>query len=667
MSDAVGPKGDSSSLQRPTQSRRVCPTNAFVPFESTEIEQSIPARFERQVRKYPDRLAVKAKSASLTYQDLNRAANRVARAVLAQRPGEGEPTALLLEHGAPMIIGILGVLKAGKIYVPLDASYPLARTHYMLEDAQATLIVTDGKHLHTASEWAQHGRQVLNIDALDPNLSDQNLGLTISPDAFAYTLYTSGSTGQPKGVVQNHRNVLHNMMKYINGSHICADDRLSLLFSYSYSAAVTNTFGALFSGAGLFPFNLREEGLARLATWLIQEEITVYHSVSTVFRQFLDILTGAEAFPKLRLIELTGEPVSVRDVERFKQYFSPHCLLHNRMAATEMSIIRQYFLDKETPVTDGIVPVGYAVADTEVLLLDEAGQAVGVNQTGEIAIKSRYLVPGYWRQPELTRATFLPDPHGGDERIYRTGDLGYLLPDGCLVHLGRKDFQVKVRGHRIEVSEIERALLDHPAVKEALVLAREHRPGDQRLVAYVVPAPGARPTIVELRQRLQATLPDYMVPSAFVFLEALPVLPNGKVDRRALPAPEVYRPKLEATYIVPRTDIERLIGTVWQEVLRVEQVGLHDNFFDLGGHSLLLGQVHSKLCEVLGHEISMTDMLEYPTISALTNFLSRRNGDPAASRLGNESSEKLNADKKRLKIISTKAVNLRKRMGGHDG
>jgi amino acid adenylation domain-containing protein len=600
MTDVGEPSSDPLSQQWSMQSRRVRPTNAFIAFAKAEIEQALPDRFEQQVRKYPDRLAVQGKRGALTYDALNRAANRVARSLLARRAGGQEPVGLLLEHGAPTIVAILGVLKAGQMYLPLDASYPPARITYMLEDSQTNLIVTDAKHLSLAKEWAQRERHVLNLDALEPGLSEQNLGLTIAPDALAYILYTSGSTGQPKGVVQNHRNVLHNIMKYTNGSHICADDRLSLLFSHSYSAAVTNTFGALLNGAALFPFDLREEGLAPLATWLIQEEITVYHSVATLFGHFLDTLTGTEAFPRLRLIELTGEPVAARDVERYKRHFAPPCLLHNRMAATEMSIIRQFFLDHETPITGGLVPVGYAVADTEVLVLDEAGQEVGANQTGEIAIKSRYLAPGYWRQPELTRAAFVADPHGGDARLYCTGDVGYLLPDGCLIHLGRKDSRVKIRGYRIELGEVERALLECAALKEAVVVAREETPGDPRLVAYVVPGGQPAPMISEWRRLLQAKLPDYMVPAAFVFLESLPLTPNGKVDRQALPAPHRAGPELEGAFVAPRTPLEALIAEVWQDVLGVDRVGVYDNFFDLGGHSLLAMKVVARLEKKLG-------------------------------------------------------------------
>jgi non-ribosomal peptide synthetase component F len=228
---------------------------------------------------------------------LNRAANRMARSILAQRSSGEEPIALLLEHGAPMIIALLGVLKAGKLYVPLDPAYPQERITYMLEDAQASLVVTDNRHLSLAKELTQSGRQILNLDEIDTNIDGENIGLAIPPDTLAYILYTSGSTGQPKGVAQNHRNVLHNIMKYTNSAHICVDDRISLLASFSFSAAVTNTFCVLLNGASLFPYNIKEAGLADVGNWLVQEEITVYQSVPTIFRHFLDTLPGEEAFP----------------------------------------------------------------------------------------------------------------------------------------------------------------------------------------------------------------------------------------------------------------------------------------------------------------------------------------------------------------------------------
>jgi amino acid adenylation domain-containing protein len=637
------------SAQETSKGRRVSPTNPFLEFKKEEIEQSISDRFEQQVLRYPDRLAVKGKSYTLSYNELNRAANRVARALLARRAGGEEPIGLLLEHVAPMVIAILGVLKAGKLYVPLDASYPPARIDYMLEDSQASLIVADDKNLPLATEWAQQGRHVLNIDRLDPELSDQNLGLAIAPDSLAYLLYTSGSTGQPKGVVQNHRNVLHNMMKYTNGAHICADDRLSMHVSYSFSGAVTNTFSALLNGAALFPFDIKAEGLAHLAAWLMQEEVTIYQSVPTVFRHFLDTLTGEEAFPRLRLIDLFGEAVSVRDIERYKKHFSQHCLLQHRMAATEMSVIRLYFFDKDTPITDNVVPVGYAVEDTEVLLLDEAGAEVGANRPGEIAIKSRYLAPGYWRQPELTQAKFLPDPKGGDERLYLTGDLGLMRPDGCLVHLGRKDFQVKIRGHRIEVDEIELALLDSAVIKEAVVVAREDQADEKRLVAYVVPKRESVATVSELRRVLRTTLPEYMMPSAFVFMDALPLTPNGKVDRLALPAPDQGRPDLEGTLVAPRTLVEEVVAGVWAEVLGVQRIGVHDNFLDLGGHSLLATRIMSRICQAFRVELPLRRFFEAPTVAGLAQAIVANEAKPGQT-------EKIARILKRVSGMSAKDV-----------
>ena len=599
------------------QTQGVQPTNTFVEFRREDIEQSVPARFEQQVRKTPDRLAIKSASGTLSYDALNHLANRVARAILAQRPHGPETVALLLDHGAPMIVAMLGVLKAGHIYVPLDPVYPQARTTSMLEDSQARLMITDQTHLPLAQAWARDERQVLNIDGLDADVSDENLALAISPDALAYVVYTSGSTGQPKGVMQTHRNVLHQIMIYTNALHICADDRLTLLHSCSFSAARSDIFGALLNGATVCPVKVVEHGLVALADWLIQEDITILHWVPTAFRHFIGPFTGAEAFPNLRLIVLGSESVLPTDVALYKTHFAQGCLFVNRLGTTETADARLYFMNKETPLTGSVVPVGYAVADTEVLVLDEAGQAVGVNQTGEIAIKSRYLSPGYWRQPDLTRAAFLADPDGGDERIYRTGDLGYLLPDGCLVHVGRRDFQVKVHGYRIEIAEIELVLLDLDTVKEAVVVAWEEAPGDQRLIAYVVPCGHPAPTVSTLRQALAARLPPSMIPSAFEMVEALPLTPTGKVNRRALPAPGRIRPDLDSRFVAPRTPAEEVLTGIWAHILGLEQVGIHDNFFELGGLSILATQRIARVREALQVELPLRLVFEAPTVSEL--------------------------------------------------
>jgi amino acid adenylation domain-containing protein len=615
-----------------SQECRVVSRHTFVAFKKAEIEQSIPGRFEQQVEKYPNRLAVKNSDHALSYEALNRAANRVAQAIVAQRGKGEEPIALLAEQGIPALVTILGVLKAGKFYVPLDPTYPPARLAAVVEDCQASLIVTNNTHLASAMAFTRDARHVLNIDALDSSLSDRNPGLSISPDTLAYLFYTSGSTGQPKGVVQNHRNVLHQIMTYTNGLRLCADDRVTLLHSHGFSASRLDIFGALLNGAALFPFSFAEEGMASLTRWLLEQEMTLFHWVPTAFRHFVDTLSGTVEFPKLRLIVLGSEPVSPRDVELYKTHFAPGCVLVNRFGTTETGNVRWYFIDKQTQIPSGVVPVGYAMEDTEVLLLDETGKKVEDNQIGEIAIRSRYLSPGYWRRPELTRAVFLMHPDATDKTIYRTGDMGYMLPDGCLVHAGRKDFQAKIRGHRVEPGDIERALLEHTAVREAAVVVRDGTDEEKRLVAYVVVAGEPAPTGSALRSFLEARLPGYMAPKAFVQLEALPLTPSGKVDRPALPEPDNIRPDVDTQLADPRTPVEKTLTQIWSDVLGVARVGIHDGFFDLGGHSLLAGKIISRVADTFKVEIPFRDFFELPTVAHVAEIIRREKAKKVGDR-----------------------------------
>jgi amino acid adenylation domain-containing protein len=607
----------SPSQQQAIRAKCMHPTGTFSEFPPEAIEQSIPERFEQMVARHPGRQAVKTGNLALTYAGLNQMANRVARAILA-RCGEGEePVALLLAQGAPNIAAILGVLKAGKFYVPLDPMYPPARLTYMLDNSQAHLIVTDAQHLPVAEAGVGRKQQVLNLDELPPGLADENLGSTLGPDTLAYLLYTSGSTGAPKGVLHNHRNVLHMVKNACNGFHLCAEDRLSLLYSPSVASAARTVFSALLNGATVLPYNLREAGLARLSGWLIQEEITCYNSVATVFRHFARTLTGEERFPDLRLIVLGSETIYKSDIELYRQHFPPACLFVATLGSTEITHIRKYFVDQEVSLPDSVVPVGYPEDGVQVLLLDESGQEVGVDAVGQIAVKSRALSLGYWRRPDLTRARFLPDPNGGDERIYLTGDLGRMHDDGCLTHVGRADFQAKIRGHRVEVGEIETTLLDHPGVKEAVVIAHQDSRGEKRLAAYLVASQEFTPSTSMLRDSLAVKLPDYMLPTTFMFLDALPLTPSSKVDRRALPTPreEDYSP--EGTFVAPRTPLERALADVWSQVLGRTHVSIHENFFTLGGDSLLAMQVISRVRDVFGVELALSNVFEVPTVASL--------------------------------------------------
>ena len=622
VSDLFKAIPDRSEEQRAIRAKCVHPTGTFVEFTKEEAEQSIPQRFEKIVRLYPDRLAIKAKDRALTYDELNGAANRIAAQILAKQRNTGEPVALLFEQGIEAITGILGILKAGRFYVALDPSFPARRLASILEDSGAGLLLTDQQNIRMGSELANNRCQLLDVDASETNVSTDNPSLFLSPETLACIMYTSGSSGQPKGVVHNHRSILHWVKVHTNQLRICPSDRLTLLQSCSVASCVHNLFGSLLNGASLFPFDPRLQAL-HLARWLMDEQITIYHSIPTVFRQMTDTLTGPEEFPDLRVIRLSGMAITREDVERYKKHFSPNCVLLHVMGTTEAGTVPHYFIDKLTQVVGTTVPVGYAAEETEIILLDDNGRELGLGQMGEIAIKSRYLAPGYWERPELTNSKFLPDPGCAEQRIYLTGDLGRRAPDGCLFLLGRKDLQVKVRGYRIETREVEMRLLDHADIKDAVVVGRESQPGEAQLVAYFVPTGDRAPGISELRSFLQEKLPDYMVPSAFVPLHALPLTPNGKVDWKLLPPPGNARPEVDAPFVPPGKPVEIELARIWAELLGIDQVGIHDNFFELGGDSLLAARALSRVFHAYQVDVPLNRFFATPTVAALAVYLER--------------------------------------------
>ncbi|HVO95876.1 MAG TPA: amino acid adenylation domain-containing protein [Terriglobales bacterium] len=595
---------------------------SFVPFPRTDIEQSIPVRFEQQVKRYPTRVAVKSGDVVLSYTDLNRAANRLAHAIIARLDAKEVTVALLLPQGVQAAIAILGILKSGRCYVPLDTGYPFDRLAGILADAQVTLLLIDNETMPAAVKIAGDSVEILNLEALDEHWPAENPNLPISPDFLAYLFYTSGSTGEPKGVVQNHRNVLYQIMTYTNGLRLNPEDRIGQLHSHAFSASRLDIFGALLNGAALFPLS-SAQGMSYLARRLMDEKITVFHWIPTAFRYFAETLGKSEEFPNLRLIVLGSEPLGSRDFDFYRTHFSSSCVLVNRFGATETGNVCWYFMDKHTSVPVGPVPVGYAIdEDTEVLLLDESGREVEKNQMGEIVVRSRYLTPGYWHRRDLVREAFSPLPGALEKRIYRTGDLGQMMDDGCLVHLGRKDFQAKIRGYRVDVGEVERALLDHAAVAAAVVITRLDHQGNTYLVAYYVVGNAPPPASGALRNFLEARLPSYMVPAAFVRLETLPLTPSGKLNRSALPDPHHEKSQSDAPAAAPRTEVEASLVEIWSNVLGLATVGVHDNFFDLGGHSLAAMMIMARVAQAFGIDLSLRVFFESPTITHMAAMIS---------------------------------------------
>ena len=579
------------------------------------MKQSIPERFEKIVGRYPERLAAKTRDCSLSYKELNEASNRIAHALLTQR-ARNDSVALLFEHGVDVIAGMLGALKGGKLFCVLDAHLPEERISYILDDIQARLILTNSRNFALAHRVANDTRTVLNIDDVDKSSFAGNPEFSISPDAAAYVVYTSGSTGSPRGMLRKHHKTVANAV--LNGSArgLRIHDRLSLVQSVSFGSGEADLYMSLLNGAAVCLFDIKSEGIHGLAKWLKEEQITIFHSAPAIFRDFATLQFDAAEFSSLRLIRLSGAPVTQLDFDLYKNRFSTGTFLEFGMGSTEAGAICAAVVDRNFSFPRKGSPVGRARQGKEILILDDNGQQVGTGQIGEIAVKSRNLNPGYWKKPELTVSKFLGDPSENAERVYLTGDMGRMLPDGMVIHLGRKDCMVKIRGYRVDISEVEGTLLEHPMIRDAGVAAWEREPGEKYLVGYVVPRQESVLNVSELNDFLRNKLPDYMIPSTFVFLNSLP-LTNGKLDRSALPKPDNRRPRLKTPYGPPRSDAEKILSQIWSEVLALDRVGIHDDFFDLGGHSLAATRIVSQVLKKFQFEMPIKALFDSPTVAEM--------------------------------------------------
>ncbi len=538
------------------------------------------------------------------------------------------------------MIAFLGVTKAGKIVVPVDPAWPDARISQVLTETEAALVVADRDMLPRAEGLLEDRGRVLALDQLEIETSEDDLALPLGPDRLASIFFTSSSTGPPKGVVQNHRNLLHGALRSTNGCHTSASDRVTYLASPAFAASLTDLLSSLLSGACLLPYSIREQGLGELASWLAREAITVYHSVPTVFRGLARLLDGTISFPDLRLIILGGEAVTPHDVELFRTHFAPPCLLDVGLGSTETNVIRRLFIDHDLPIDGRRVPVGYPVDDMEVSIVDSEGNALERGETGEIAVTSRFLSPGYWRRPDLSADRFREAALKPGERLYLTGDLGRMRADGCLEHWGRIDLQVKISGQRVEVEEVEAALLKHGGLRAAAVVARAHRDGESRLVAYLVAAgpPAAPVDTRELSRRLAQQLTAAMIPSLYVLLEGLPLTPTGKVDRRALAINPAFAPRpvespVSEPLAPPVSPTEAALTALWSKVLGCGPVGARDDFLALGGDSLKAMELAAVIEKSLGRPLSWTAILESPTPAELALRIDEREHDQARSML----------------------------------
>jgi amino acid adenylation domain-containing protein len=584
-------------------------TASGYPRESTLVEI-----FAAQVRRAPEAEAVVFGSEQVCYRELNARANRLARHLRGLGVGPGDRVGLCLERSTEVPITLLGILKAGAAYVPLDPSYPPERLALMAEDARLGALVTTAE-LSPLLPAVSVPTVLLDADARKIAVySSQDLEGQSCPESLAYLIYTSGSTGRPKGVAIPHRAVVR-LVCNTNYIDIRPDDRIAQASNISFDTATFEIWGALLSGACLVEVP-REVVLSPpdFAALLTAQRISVMALITALFHQMAR--EAPHALGALRYLLTGGEAIDLHWVRRVLAEAPPGRLL-NAYGPSESTTISTWYPATEVPETALTIPIGRPLANTRQVVLDARLELVPAGAAGELYLGGDGLAWGYFGRPERTAEKFLPDPFTDEpgSRLYRTGDRVRLLPDGVVDFLGRIDHQVKLRSFRIELGEIDAALSAHPQVHHAVVLAREDEPGERRLVAYVVPAEGAAgPLAAACRSFLQKRLPDYMVPAAFVVLEALPLTPNGKVDRRALPAPELTQP---AAGVAPRTVAEELLADIWAQALGIDRIGVHDDFFALGGHSLLATRVMTRVRHSFQVELPLRALFEAPTVAQL--------------------------------------------------
>ncbi|MGB7950461.1 MAG: amino acid adenylation domain-containing protein, partial [Candidatus Binatia bacterium] len=583
-------------------------------------DQCVHEIFEAQASRSPDAIAVVFEGKELTYGELNRRANLLAHYLRALGVGPDVLVGICLERSLEMVIALLATLKAGGAYVPLDPAYPKERLSFMIRDAKVEVLLTQQRWIKLLPE---HETRAFCLDPNWERLVKKKIENPVSattPENLAYVIYTSGSTGRPKGVEVPHRGITR-LLFGVDYAQLDSTQTFCHMAPISFDAATFELWGALLYGAkcvlypGTFPTP------AELKAVLQQHKVSVLWLTASLFNTVID--EAPEGLSKVRQLLIGGEPLSVKHVRRALDLL-PETQIVNCYGPTESTTFAcSYPIPRQLEESLRSVPIGRPISNTRAYILDARLERVPVGIPGELYIGGDGLARGYLNRPELTAQKFIRNPFSSNpsSRLYKTGDLARYLPNGNVEFVGRMDNQVKVRGFRIELGEIENILGRHPGVKKAVVLAREDNPGDKRLVGYIVPQRQLDLSTDGLRSYLKDRLPDYMVPSAFVFLDDLPLTPNGKIDRKTLPIPDQNRSRLVGSYQSPRTTMEEALARIWSEVLGVEKVGINDNFFDLGGHSLLAVRAVNLIKKRIGQTIRIADIFQASTVERMASFL----------------------------------------------
>ncbi|MBV1920605.1 MAG: amino acid adenylation domain-containing protein, partial [Pseudomonadales bacterium] len=594
-------------------------------FNKLPQDKTVADLFEKQVDLRGEGLACRFNGVDTSYSELNQLANQLANHLVDSGVTPDQPVAICLDRSREMLVGILAILKVGGAYLPIDPSYPEDRVTYMVDNSAAPVLITNNEHSNRFEFLAQTDTQLLNLDAVAGEIDAKDKQFaSIRPengaDSLAIIIYTSGSTGKPKGVCLSQLAV-ERLVLNTNYMTFDSSQRFGHGSNVSFDAATFEFWGAMLNGAALIGID-KDTMLSppKFAEFVRREKINVQFVTTALFnalsKDVPDVFSGIDC------VLFGGEACDPGQVAAvLAQEDCPKHLLH-LYGPSENATLSTYYDVKEVLSGANTVPIGYPVANSTLYILDEKQRPVPLGVPGEIYVGGYGVAEGYLNRPDLTAEVFMEDPFSGqpNARMYKTGDLGRLLPGGAAEILGRIDDQVKIRGFRIELGEIEAAVNRLSDIADAVVVVREDQPGNKQLVAYCKLAAPDEADLSLIRGSLKQQLPDYMIPAAFVVVDHLPITPNGKVDKKALPVPSADAYQV-SEYVAASNDVEQALADIWQDVLALPQVGIHDDFFDLGGHSLLVTKVSSRIKEKLSIELPLRTLFEVPTIAALAEII----------------------------------------------
>jgi amino acid adenylation domain-containing protein len=570
-----------------------------------------PELIAAQAELGPDRIAISSESGALTYGELERGANRLAHCLYPSLSGPEPLIGICLERSPEFIVAALAVVRCGAAYLPIDAGDPSERSRFMVQDAGAQCVITNQK---LAGHFAGMDIKIVRLDVDQKEIEQQStapIKIDIRPENLAYVIYTSGSTGQPKGVEIAHRNLSNLIAWHLRAFKVDQSTRATFQAGTAFDAAVWEIWPHLAAGAAIYiPDESTRMSAQSLRDWLLTNRITISFVSTAIAEQLLDL-----AWPKetgLRFL-LTGADT----LHRYPPAGLTFAFVNN-YGPTECAVVATSGTIAPQESSDSLPSIGSPIDNVHIHILNEQLQPVPKDTAGEIFIGGMGVGRGYRNRPDLTAKRFITDPFRSGGLLYRTGDIGRVLSNGEIDFLGRVDDQVKIRGYRVELGEISAILNRDPSVQASVVTAREDNFGEKRLVAYVVPKAGSKPNEQSLRDSIRQRLPDYMEPSAFVWLEAMPLTPNGKIDRAALPPPDAQLGATDAEFVAPRNSTEEALAEIISDVLKVPRVSVHDDFFHLGAHSLLGAQIVAHVRNVFGADLKLLDVFDAPTVAQLS-------------------------------------------------